>query len=92
MRPIPISEHINEELAERGWSCAEAVRGMDGDPRVNQAWLEIVCCSSVWLEHGDRIEFTQDDAERLSRIFGTSPELWIGLHGKFMRVRDLTGA
>src|SRR5690349_8089408 len=81
---FPVSDYINEELEARGWTFAIAVRNLDGDPKVNAAWLELLCCRELFTER-DNIQFTADDAARLSRIFGIDAGTFTRLHEAFLR-------
>ena len=80
-RAFPIGEYVREELDARGWSVADAAIILPGEVGENALWLELICCVPIWFEYP--IEFTDEDTEKLSAIFGTSQQMWINLHKSF---------
>lgn len=80
---FPVGEYVFEELESRGWTTAYAATLMDGNLRENELWLDLLCCLPIW-EKND-VKFSELEAERLGKLFGTSPQIWLNLHKAYLR-------
>lgn len=72
-RAVPPSRLIMRELRARGWAVVRLVP-MTG--------LNFDTCLAL-VENGTRI--TPDIAQRLARVFDTSPELWMKLENNYQQ-------
>ena len=70
---FPPGEYIKDELETRGWSEADLAEMLACPPSDVAAIL-----------NGSR-ELTQDFAQRLAEIFGTSAEVWSSTEARFRR-------
>lgn len=70
----PVSEYIQEELMERGWSMSrlafEMGAGTEREMAVNQLTLELIC----GLPDDPRIAIGEETAAMLARALGVSPQ------------------
>lgn len=82
---FPISHHIYEEIEARGWTeaqfCARFV--MHAPYAAAHGWftaeliLATTCMKGAVLHH--------DEADALSKVFGTGPEVWMNLQASYQR-------
>ena len=82
MEAFPVGEYVTEELESRGWTTAYAASLMDGNPMENELWLDLMCCLPIWEKHD--VKFSEGEAERLGKLFGTSSEIWLNLHKAYL--------
>ncbi len=87
---FPVGEYVAEELEARGWSTAHAAGLMDGNPAENELWLDLLCCMPLWKKHGH--QFSQDEAERLAKLFGTSSVVWTDLYKSYLKAKGADDA
>lgn len=83
---FPVGDYILEEMMARGWTTADVVKHMgvtDDDERVVWALTVdlLIHCSD------QQIIVEQETADRLSKAFGTSPELWMNLNRAYQEWR-----
>ena len=71
MRPVHPGEILDEELAERGLSASALARALDVPP------------NRITAIFNGRRGVTADTALRLSRYFGTTPQMWQNLQNTF---------
>lgn len=82
-----IGEYVSDMLTDKNWTTAEAVKRLDGDPKVNELWLRLISSIEVWWD--TRVKFTEEDAFRLEKIFSVSAQTWMNIHARFQAKRQL---
>lgn len=71
---FPVGVHLQEELAARGWTAADLVRRMPGNPEINELAVDL----ALYLEDPD-VLLGETIARQLAAALGTSPEYWLNL-------------
>lgn len=71
---FPVGEFIRDELDERGMFIDDLAKAMDGDFEHNYCTLELLIHAPI---KGATLD--QETAEKLAKVFETSPEFWLNL-------------
>lgn len=85
MTPISPGYFVADALKTRGWSTRQAAERLEGDVRVNELILDMMCCPEVWERH--EIKFDDSEAEMLAKLFGTSKEMWLTLYQMYINAK-----
>ncbi len=80
-----VGEYVADELEAREWTTAYAATLMDGDVAKNELWLDLLCCLPAWEKYD--VKFSESDAKRLGKLFGTSTQLWLNIHASYLRAK-----
>ena len=75
-----VSEFINEELAERGWSLRDLVFRMRRYESAADWAIEMLAIEMFMVVHEKNIVLDQNMADGLGAAFDVSPQLFINMH------------
>ena len=75
-----VSEFINEELAERGWSLRDLVFRMRRYESENDWAIEMLAVEMFMIVHEKNIALDQKMADGFGAAFDVSPQLFINMH------------
>ena len=82
---LPVGEYVFDELKSRDWTTAYAATLIDGDEKVNELWLDLLCCLPIWEKHN--ILFSESEAKRLEQLFGLSAQFWLNIHASYLSAK-----